>query len=99
MAAAGWRQSITPSSFRSSGAQVAADESCFSGAMLPAAKPSKLFTSRSAPISASRSPNSMAVSSGPMTVSAFSNISPVSSPASIRMVVTPVTLSPLAMAH
>ena len=50
-------------------------------------------------IAARRAPNSTAVSSGPISVSAFSSMSPVSSPASMRMSVTPVSVSALAIAH
>src|SRR5580658_1483228 len=48
---------------------------------------------------ASFGPNVSAVSSAPIGISRCMSMSPVSSPASMRMVVTPVTDSPLAIAH
>jgi hypothetical protein len=57
------------------------------------------FDHKSAPMDASFGPSVSAVSSGPIGISRCMSMSPVSSPASIRMVVTPVTDSPLAIAH
>ena len=58
-----------------------------------------VFAISGAPISANRPANSGSVSSVPIRNSSCSSISPVSIPASIRIVVFPVTVSPLAIAH
>src|ERR1039458_3685806 len=92
-------QSISPSCFFSSGAQVACAASCFSGTIVPVESPASVSTNRRAPIIANRPPSSIEFSSAPISVSALSSMSPVSRPASIRMVVTPVRVSPLRMAH
>ena len=56
-------------------------------------------TTRSAPMAASGGPIVSAVSSGAMGSSCCRRISPVSRPASMRIVVLPVTVSPFAIAH
>src|ERR1700691_3949703 len=54
---------------------------------------------RSAPMAARRGARVSAVSFGAIASSCCWRMSPVSRPASMRMVVTPVTVSPLAIAH
>src|SRR5260370_4461564 len=67
--------------------------------MLPAANPRKVSAMSGAPDSDMRAASSGAVSCGPISISRCSSISPVSIPASIRIVVTPVRVSPFTMAQ
>src|SRR5437879_448227 len=67
--------------------------------MVPAAKPRNVSTISGAPTSDNRAASSGAVSSVPISISRCSSISPVSIPASIRIVVTPVRVSPFTMAQ
>src|SRR5260370_39495470 len=61
--------------------------------------PRKVSSMSGAPASAMLSVSSGAVSSGAMSISSCMRMSPVSIPASMRMEVTPVCVSPLAMAQ
>ena len=92
-------QSITPVFLEIIGAYVCSLSFCGVGVILPFSSPSIVFKSKSPPITAKRSNNSSAVSYSPISVSAFKSISPVSSPLSIFIVVTPVTFSPFIIAH
>ena len=64
------------------------------GLSVPSCKPRRVETMSLAPSRASRSCSDSKLSSGVISVEAVSSISPVSSPASMSMVVTPLTLSP-----
>jgi hypothetical protein len=99
MAAAGLLQSITPSSLRMIGAWVARSWSCGVGVTVPSVRPFSVSTRSSAPSSASRPSSCSAVSSAPIGVARASSVGPVSSPASMSIVVTPVSVSPFTMAH
>src|SRR5216683_1869829 len=67
--------------------------------MIPAAKPRRVSAISGAPDSDRREASSGAVSFVPISISRRSSISPVSIPASIRIVVTPVRVSPFTMAQ
>ena len=61
--------------------------------------PSSVRSKSRAPISASRTESSPAVSSGPIGVASVRSMSPVSIPGSIWKVVIPVSVSPRMMAQ
>ena len=99
ISSAGRDQSIRPSSFFSMGAIEACALSCARGVSTPVAKPRSVSAIKGAPSSDIRAVSSGAVSAAPISISFCSNISPVSIPASIRIDVTPVFVSPFTMAQ
>lgn len=90
---------LTAMSFVSGGAMVAAALSCLRGVNSPASIFSSAVTSVPAPTALTRSNNSPLVSSGSMVTGSTIRMSPVSSPSSSCMMVTPVPSSPLSTAH
>ena len=78
---------------RMRGARVAADSSWGRGLSRPAAMPVIASPSASAPMRASRPVSEPAVSSGRTVHARASRMPPVSTPASICMMVTPVSTS------
>jgi len=91
-------QSMRPSSRRSRGASVAAAPSCGCAVAVPRSRPASTSTSSSAPMPASRSVSCGVVSAAPMGVARIAYTGPVSRPASMRMIDTPVCASPARMA-
>src|SRR5437588_5153992 len=67
--------------------------------MVPAANPRSVSAINGAPISDNRAASSGAVSFAPISISRCTSMSPVSIPASIRIVVTPVRVSPFTIAQ
>ena len=67
--------------------------------MVPAAKPRKVSARSGAPDSDMRAASSGAVSFAPISISRCNRVSPLSIPASMRIVVTPVRVSPFTMAQ
>ncbi len=96
---AGFAQSISPSCFFMIVVWVAASWSWGVYTAVPCAMASRVFTQSSAPASARRPKSVPPVSPSFKGTSVFRIISPVSRPSSMRMVVTPVTGSPLITAH
>ena len=78
---------------------MACEGSCRTGTIAPRSSNPSASTSASPPSAASRGASDAAVSSGPIPRARWSRMSPVSSPSSICMMVTPVSWSPDAMAH
>ena len=74
-------------------------ESCVRGLSVPASMPRSVSTMSGAPDSDMRAANSGVVSVTPIGISCCSSISPVSMPASMRIVVTPLFVSPFTMAQ
>ena len=95
---AGCVQSIHPCDLRSRGARVASDASCGRGAMSPDSQAGIVSSSSDAPSAASRSLRLPASSSGRIASARDARMSPVSSPASTRMIVAPVSASPARIA-
>ena len=91
---ADWDQSMRPSDFSSLEAYVTPSSGCGIGVTLPKTKSSKVETIKSAPIADNRSCNWDALISASSSISRTDNISPVSNPTSICMIVTPDFLSP-----
>ena len=83
----------------SMGARVAASWSWGTGVRVPAAICGRVLHSSRAPASVTRSNSSPLVSSGWMAIFSQASTSPVSSPSSICMMETPVSLSPFSTAH
>ena len=83
----------------SGGAFVACVSSCFCGVNSPASIFSSAVTSVLAPTALTRSNSSPLVSSGSMAIGSTSKMSPVSSPSSSCMMVTPVPASPFSTDH
>ena len=87
------------SSLVSMGAMVAAAWSWGVGVRVPAAIRGRVSHSTRAPTAVTRSNSSPLVSSGPMATFSHTSTSPVSSPASICWMDTPVSVSPFRTAH
>src|SRR5213076_272761 len=81
------------------GALLASPWFCAFAAIVPAASPRNVSTINDAPTSDNRAASSGAVSFAPISISRCSSMSPVSIPASIRIVVTPVRVSPFPIAQ
>ena len=96
---AGCVQSSTPVSFESIGAIVAAAWSWGMGGSSPAIQRGMSATAIRAPSSASFGERVAAVSAGSIGSSPTASMSPVSIPMSMRISVTPVTVSPRMMDH
>ncbi len=92
-------QSINPSSFFSNGAIVAWEWSWGRGTRLPAFNCLSVSRSNRPPNSASLGDKLPAVSSGAIAILSCSSMAPVSMPSSISIVVMPVSVSPLMIAH
>jgi hypothetical protein len=92
-------QSMRPSSFFRIGASVACASFCGVGVSVPASSRCSVSMSNAAPSSARRGLKVTAVSDARIGAAACSSTSPVSRPASMRIVVTPVVVSPFAIAH
>ena len=90
---------MRPSSFFSGGASVACELSCGLGVIFRARVRAAFRRSAARPLRRGARQVRGAVSSGPISISCFSSIGPVSRPASICMVVRPVRVSPLTMAQ
>ena len=88
-----------PSALVKSGASVAAPSSCARSVRAPLTIPGSVSTSSRAPSSASFIDSVPVVSSSAIGSARTAATGPVSSPASIRMIDTPVSLSPRMMAH
>ena len=98
-AAASSRQSRRASALVSFAAYVASAGSCSTNSARPAASASRASTMAAPPTRARRPSSSPAVSCAPIVVARASMTGPVSSPASMRMMQTPVRLSPARIAR
>ena len=96
---AGCCQSMAPSALSILLAYVAPSAGCFCASRAPCLARSSDRTTRRAPSAARRSCSVAVVSLGPMSAASVSNMSPVSSPASICMMVMPVCASPASTAR
>src|SRR4051794_12788485 len=94
MKSAGWLQSSLPSSRLSLVAYVTPSLGCGSAVSRPSTRPSSACTISPAPNFASASCRLPAVASAVIGTLSFSSMAPVSRPASICMMVTPVSVSP-----
>jgi hypothetical protein len=98
MSAAARAQSIAPSSLRVSRVTVARDSSCGRGSISPASQRGSVSPSRSEPSSARRAVSEPVVSCGEIASERIARTGPVSIPASISIIETPVSPSPASMA-